>query len=324
MRLRSPLTAAAAAVVSVGFTTVARAAGITADSVVDYTPGTASTSFRTPSAALGPLAGDTGGGNGLNPFDPPYAASQIVIVGAGGQLTLHLSAPAPVGTIPGPTLGVFVNNGIIDTSGGSGVAGNPATTFGAFPRGRRPGQCRRHHLRPAQRRQPGRLHRPDQLLPRRHDRRLRRAARVVGRQPVRPVHWHDRQLQRRDLRPGQGHPRRDRRRQLAQPVRHRPDGRERRPVHRPDRGVLPARPRRRRRRPGADDRRPDRRRVGVHARPPPAGGVIVRPKARAASSPGFLNRPATVRGRTRRAGSRPRPVSPATRPPRRPRGPRYN
>lgn len=129
MRLHSAL--AAAAVVSIGFTTASGAAGITADSVVDYTAGTPS-NFTTPAAALGPLTGDTNGGNGLNPFDPPYKASQIVIVGAGGQLTLHLSAPIPTAAVAGPTLGVFVNNGIADVGGGSGVAGNPATTFSPF------------------------------------------------------------------------------------------------------------------------------------------------------------------------------------------------
>ncbi len=109
-------------------------AGTTADSVVDYTPGDLSrfpnSSFNLPASALGPLNGDTTAG-GLNPFNPPFDPSQIVIAGAGGQITLHLSSEVPAN---GRTLGVFANNGLIDVSAdGSGQAASPPGTFSAPP-----------------------------------------------------------------------------------------------------------------------------------------------------------------------------------------------
>ena len=125
---------AAAAASSLG---TSSAFAVVAASVGSYTPGDfsvtgTSTNYQNASAALGMLSGDTGFG-GLNPFNPAFSTSQIVAVGAGGQLTLHLSSPAPV-TAGTPTLGVFVNNGIIDVSGGSGTAGTPAQTFSDLPR----------------------------------------------------------------------------------------------------------------------------------------------------------------------------------------------
>jgi hypothetical protein len=107
-------------------------AGTTADNVVDYTAGDftdfpSESGYTNSSAALGQLTGDTGYG-GLNPFNPPFSSTQIVAVGAGGQLTLHLGAP--LATAGGPSLGIFSNNGLVDVSpDGSGIAGDPATTF---------------------------------------------------------------------------------------------------------------------------------------------------------------------------------------------------
>src|SRR5688500_9762956 len=103
------------------------AAAITASSVVDYLPGSA-TSFTNPAASLGLPAGDTSFG-ALTPFNPPFLDSQIVVVGAGGRLTLRLASPVAVGGA-GPEIGVFSNNGVIDVSeDGSGEAGTPAATF---------------------------------------------------------------------------------------------------------------------------------------------------------------------------------------------------
>ena len=97
----------------------------------DFAPTGTSPTFQNPSAALGMLSGDTGFG-GLTPFNPPFSAGHIVAVGAGGSLTLQLSQPVPA---TGRTLGVFVNNGLIDVSpDGSGQAGSPAATFSAPPR----------------------------------------------------------------------------------------------------------------------------------------------------------------------------------------------
>jgi hypothetical protein len=109
----------------------AAAVPITADAVVDYQPGNAPASFRTSSAAVGNLSGDTTFG-GLNPFNPAFSTNQIVWVGSGGSLTLHLSAPIPAN---GFNLGVYSNVGIVDVSAdGSGQAGDPFTTVGQISR----------------------------------------------------------------------------------------------------------------------------------------------------------------------------------------------
>jgi hypothetical protein len=106
-------------------------AAVFADQVAGYTPGTAPANFQTSQAALGPINGDTGFG-GLNPFNPPFARDHIVIIGAGGSLSLRLSEPIRTA---GGRLGVFVNNGLVDTSSnGSGRAGSPPTTFSPPPR----------------------------------------------------------------------------------------------------------------------------------------------------------------------------------------------
>ena len=127
-----------AAVLAAGsiLTTSAHGAINTADAVVAYTPGDftltgTSAAYQSPSAALGPLDGETGFG-GLNPFNPAFSTGQIVGVGAGGQLTLHLARPLT--SVGGPSLGVFVNNGLIDVSAdGTGTAGTPAATFSDLP-----------------------------------------------------------------------------------------------------------------------------------------------------------------------------------------------
>jgi hypothetical protein len=110
----------------------ARAAAIYADQVSAYTPGNANASFQNASSALGPITGDTTFG-GLNPFNPPFSASHIVIVGEGGSLVLHLGQPVVNG--PAAKLGVFVNNGLVDVSAdGSGQAGSPPATFSPLSR----------------------------------------------------------------------------------------------------------------------------------------------------------------------------------------------
>ena len=122
-----------ACVASVALLASSRASGaITASTVVDYQPGSPTTTFNNPAAALGTPVGDTTFG-ALTPFNPPFKNDQIVIVGSGGRLTLRLSAPVPAGGA-GPELGIFVNNGLVDTSeDGSGRAGSPPTTFSSSP-----------------------------------------------------------------------------------------------------------------------------------------------------------------------------------------------
>jgi hypothetical protein len=105
---------------------------IVADAVVGtYSPGDTTVtpqfkSFSDPTAALGALQGDTGFG-GMNPFNPPFSASQIVGISPGGELTLHMSSPVPTS---GKTLGVFSNAGLNDASSdGSGQADPTAQTL---------------------------------------------------------------------------------------------------------------------------------------------------------------------------------------------------
>ena len=106
-------------------------AAVAASEVVSYTPGNAREDYRNAAAALGLPAGDTTFG-ALTPFNPPFSNQHIVIVGAGGELTLRLASPVAAG--PGPELGVFVNNGLVDISPtGTGTAGRPPETFSPPP-----------------------------------------------------------------------------------------------------------------------------------------------------------------------------------------------
>jgi PEP-CTERM motif len=67
-----------------------------ADTVVSYNPGTGfAAGFTDPTTALGAPSQVTSGdfGGPVDPFDPPFLTSQIVSLGAGGSLTLHLNTP---------------------------------------------------------------------------------------------------------------------------------------------------------------------------------------------------------------------------------------
>ncbi len=118
----------------------AQATVITASSVVSYTPGALQGTdlpFQNSQAALALPVGPTGidpqygfDYGALTPFNPPFQTTDIVVIGTGGQLTLQLSAPVPVK--PGPSIGVFVNNGII-SSVGTGLAGNPVMFLSPTP-----------------------------------------------------------------------------------------------------------------------------------------------------------------------------------------------
>ncbi|HWE92695.1 MAG TPA: PEP-CTERM sorting domain-containing protein [Tepidisphaeraceae bacterium] len=108
----------------------AAASPVTADLVVAYTPGNARADFQNSNAALGNLNGDTGFG-AMNPFNPAFSSNDVVIVGEGGSLTLHLSSNVPTN---GRNLGVYVNNGYVDTSAtGTGLTDSGPNAFSAFP-----------------------------------------------------------------------------------------------------------------------------------------------------------------------------------------------
>ena len=106
---------------------VTAAHGAFATGVVSYTPGSlVSASLNNPAAALGIPTADTGFGV-LTPFNPAFAASDIVEIGPGGSLVLQLGAPAPTGA--GRTLGVHAAVGLIDTDFPNGNPGAVATPF---------------------------------------------------------------------------------------------------------------------------------------------------------------------------------------------------
>lgn len=73
-------------------------AGIYADGVVQYSTGTGyQDGYVDPQAALGQPSRVTDdplwGASNVDPFGPPYLASQVVSIGAGGSLTLQFNTP---------------------------------------------------------------------------------------------------------------------------------------------------------------------------------------------------------------------------------------
>ncbi len=89
----------------------ARASGTSADAVVDYVPGTISSSAlqQNGNAAIGlPVSVDDGE---TSLFTPPFRSSSIVIVGAGGHITLHFAST--VVPTDGLDIGVFTNTGLV-------------------------------------------------------------------------------------------------------------------------------------------------------------------------------------------------------------------
>lgn len=98
-----------------------------ASGVVLYNPGSGfSPNFTNSSAALGAPAS----GGGVTPFAPPFSTSQLVSIGAGGSLTLHLNTPImnnPANAY-GIDMMIFGNSFFVITSG----TGSSAITSGAI------------------------------------------------------------------------------------------------------------------------------------------------------------------------------------------------
>lgn len=108
-------------------------AAVSAVEVIDYTAGDTPGNRSNASAALGVPGAIVGSGSGfdavLSPFNPHYESSEIVQIGAGGQITLRLENYALVGT--GLEIGVFTNFGLADADWPNGVANGTASGFGA-------------------------------------------------------------------------------------------------------------------------------------------------------------------------------------------------
>jgi hypothetical protein len=116
-------------------------AGPFADAVVSYTAGTgAQPDLNTPASALGAPSAITvdpiWGNSAVDPFSPPYLASQIVSVGEGGSLTVRFDTPVQnnAGNAFGLDFLIFGTAGFIITNGdytGGGIT--DGSLFGANP-----------------------------------------------------------------------------------------------------------------------------------------------------------------------------------------------
>ncbi len=100
-----------------------------ASEVVEYSPGAdVPAGFDDPMSALGEPTRYTGVGSfpgAVTPFNPPFLASEVVTIGAGGSLTVRLGTPAfDAATNPFDIdLIVFHNGGYIDAAFPGGVVG---------------------------------------------------------------------------------------------------------------------------------------------------------------------------------------------------------
>ncbi len=107
-----------------------------ADQVVGYVPGTIPNStYNQPAAALGALnpVSETFDGTNyyLTPFDPAFGPSNLVEVGAGGSLILHLAQTAATN---GYTIGIHTGIGLYDADYPSGTNFPQANYFTSWLR----------------------------------------------------------------------------------------------------------------------------------------------------------------------------------------------
>ena len=102
-----------------------RADGTSADAVLEYVPGTISSASlqKSGAAAIGlPASVDDGQ---TSPFSPPFHATAITIIGAGGDIVLHFAQPV-LPTV-GPDIGIFTNTGLVATSSGGVITAATAS-----------------------------------------------------------------------------------------------------------------------------------------------------------------------------------------------------
>ena len=111
-----------------------------ADAVVDYAPGTtAQPGYTTPSVALGSPERVTGEIFGfpsnVTMFNPPFGNDEIVSIGEGGHLTVHMGQPVinDPAHLYGVDLIVFGKAAFEDADYPNGQQFNPARLFGSQP-----------------------------------------------------------------------------------------------------------------------------------------------------------------------------------------------
>jgi len=111
-----------------------------ADSVVWYDHGTAyavsfsGVPYTNPSAALGQPNRDTSFGP-VQPFNPPFEVSEIVSIGVGGSLVLHMSAPVlnSSASLFGMDFVLYGSAGFVDVDYPNGRTDSSASLFGDNP-----------------------------------------------------------------------------------------------------------------------------------------------------------------------------------------------
>jgi hypothetical protein len=112
-------------------TVVSYSSGATYQSPATFDPnfvppaGAVDQSYTNPSAALGGLNPDTGFG-ALTPFNAAFSNTDLVGIGAGGELTVHLASTAAT---TGKTLGIHAGVGLIDGDYPNGTNLSPAFPY---------------------------------------------------------------------------------------------------------------------------------------------------------------------------------------------------
>src|SRR5436190_11752813 len=127
-------------VMALALASVPSAFGNFADSVTSYDHGTgyattfSGVPYANPSAALGQPNRDTSFGP-VQPFNPPFEVSEVVSIGVGGSLVLHMSAPVlnNSANLFGMDFVLYGSAGFIDADYPNGRTDSSASLFGDNP-----------------------------------------------------------------------------------------------------------------------------------------------------------------------------------------------